>query len=78
MYLSPGPQKGPDLEGGKDGGELQQGLELVDLMVTHRKGPVSENNLAHVDMINGTGEDRVDHNYVSPDEAGEVPGGDVV
>ena len=48
---------------------VQLGLELKDLMVTNnRKGPLSENNLAHEDMINGTG----------GDEAGEVPGGNVV
>ena len=58
-------EKGPDYEGGVDSGKVQLGLELKDLMVANnRKGPVSENNLA-----------QVDHNDVSPDEAGEVPGG---
>ena len=58
-------EKGSDQKGGGDSGEVQLGLELKDLMVANnRKGPVSENNLA-----------QVDHNDVSPDEAGEVPGG---
>ena len=38
---------------------VQLGLELKDLMVANnRKGPLSENNLAHEDMVNGTVEDR--------------------
>ena len=68
-------EKGSDQEGGGDSGKVQLGLELKDLMVANnRKGPVSENNLAHEDMLNGTGKDEVDHNDVRPDEAGEVPG----
>ena len=40
------------------------------MVANNRKGPVSENNLAHEYMLNGTSD-------VSPDESGEVPGGDV-
>ena len=50
-------EKGSDQEGGGDSGKVKLGLELKDLMVANnRKGPVSENNLAHEDMLNGTGE----------------------
>ena len=56
-------EKGSDQEGGGDSGKVQLGLELKDLMVANnRKGSVSEND---------------DDNDVSPDEGGEVPGGDV-
>ena len=65
-------EKGSDQEGGGGSGKVQLGLELKDLMVANnRKGPVSENNLALEYML------KVDHNDVSPDEGGEVPGGDV-
>ena len=65
-------RRGPDYEKGVDSGKVQLGLELKDLMVANnRKGPVSENNLAHEYML------KVDHNDVRPDEGGEVPGGDV-
>ena len=53
-------EKGSNQEGGGDSGKVQLGLELKDLMVTNnRKGPLSENNLAHEDMVNGTVEDRL-------------------
>ena len=56
-------ENGSDQEGGGDSDKVQLGPELKDLMVANnRVGPVSENNLAHEDMINGTGEDKVDHN----------------
>ena len=72
-------EKGSDQEGGGDIGKVQLDLELKDLMVTNNgKGPESGNNLAHEDILNGTGEDLVDNNDVSPDKAGKVPGGDLV
>ena len=53
-------EKGSDYEGGIDSGKVQLGLELRDprdpMVANNRNGPVSENNLAHEDMLNGTGE----------------------
>ena len=56
-------EKGSDYEGGIDSGKVQLGLELRDprdpMVANNRNGPVSENNLAHEDMVNGTVEDRL-------------------